>query len=173
MNLFFHWSVFCAHLGMACVSVQRLVVHPHAFSHARLLYKKNYVLWGNRYDRTDNARKNCHRLSYRSSARGRNKTERMLVVPRSCFYLVTSQDVPHIVAPVCPKGAILLMPREMACAGMTAVVSEPNVIEEMNIWALCSELEFNSAFVAANRRIELESLRHELTSRHDTCSSIV
>ena len=102
-----------------------------------------------------------------------NKTERMLVVPRNCFYLVTSQDVPHIVAPVCPKGAILLMPREMACAGMTAVVSDPNVIEEMNIWALCSELEFNSAFVAANRRIELESLRHELTSRHDTCSSIV
>ena len=25
-----------------------------------------------------------------------NKTERMLVVPRNCFYLVTSQDVPHI-----------------------------------------------------------------------------
>ena len=61
-----------------------------------------------------------------------------------------------MVAPVCPKGAILLMPREMACAGMTAVVSDPNVIEEMNIWALCSELEFNSAFVAANRRTELE-----------------
>ena len=140
---------------------------------ARLLHKKNYVLWGNRYDRTDNARKNCHRLSYRSSARGRNKTERMLVVPRSCFYLVTSQDVPHIVAPVWPKGAILLMPQKMGRAGMTAVVSEPNVIEEMNICALCSELEFNSAFVAANRRIELESLRHELTSRHDTCSSIV
>ena len=173
MNLFFHWSVFCAHLGMACVSVQRLVVNPHAFSHARLLHKKNYVLWGNRYDRTDNARKNCHRLSYRSSARGRNKTERMLVVPRNCFYLVTSQDVPHIVAPVCPKGAILLMPREMACAGMTAVVSDPNVIEEMNIWALCSELEFNSAFVAANRRIELELLKYELPSRHDACSSIV
>jgi len=102
-----------------------------------------------------------------------NKTERMLVVPRNCFYLVTLQGASHMVAPVCPKGAILLMPREMACAGMTAVVSDPNVIEEMNIWALCSELEFNSAFVAANRRIELESLRHELTSRHDTCSSIV
>ena len=102
-----------------------------------------------------------------------NKTERMLVVPRNCFYLVTSQDVPYIVAPVCPKGAILLMPREMACAGMTAVVSDSNVIEKMNTLALRSELEFNSAFVAANRRIELESLRHELTSRHDTCSSIV
>ena len=91
----------------------------------------------------------------------------MLVVPRNCFYLVTSQDVPHIVAPVCPKGAILLMPREMACAGMTAVVSDPNVIEEMNIWALCSELEFNSAFVAANRRTELELLKYELPLRHD------
>ena len=65
------------------------------------------------------------------------------------------------------------MPREMACAGMTAVVSDPNVIEEMNIMALCSELEFNSAFVAANRRIELESLQYKLPSRHDTCSSIV
>ena len=102
-----------------------------------------------------------------------NKTERMLVVPRNCFYLVTLQGASHMVAPVCPKGAILLMPQKMGRAGMTAVVSEPNVIEEMNIWALCSELEFNSAFVAANRRIELESLRHELTSRHDTCSSIV
>ena len=73
MNLFFFIGLFfCAHLGVACVPVQRLVVHPHAFSHARLLHKKNYVLWGNRYDRTDNARKNCHRLSYRSSARGRS-----------------------------------------------------------------------------------------------------
>ena len=102
-----------------------------------------------------------------------NKTERMLVVLRNCFYLVTLQGASHMVAPVCPKGAILLMPQKMGRAGMTAVVSDPNVIEEMNIWALCSELEFNSAFVAANRRIELESLRHELTSRHDTCSSIV
>ena len=44
MNLFFHWSVFCAHLGVACVPVQRLVVQPHAFSHARLLHKKNNVV---------------------------------------------------------------------------------------------------------------------------------
>ena len=102
-----------------------------------------------------------------------NKTERMLVVPRNCFYLVTLQGASHMVAPVCPKGAILLMPREMACAGMTAVVSDPNVIEKMNIWALCSELEFNSAFVAANRRTELELLKYELPLRHDTCSSIV
>lgn len=102
-----------------------------------------------------------------------NKTERMLVVPRNCFYLVTLQGASHMVAPVCPKGAILLMPREMACAGMTAVVSDPNVIEEMNIWALCSELEFNSAFVAANSRTELELLKYELPLRHDTCSSIV
>ena len=102
-----------------------------------------------------------------------NKTERMLVVPRNCFYLVTLQGVSHMVAPVCPKGAILLMPREMACTGMTAVVSDPNVIEEMNIWALCSELEFNSAFVAANRRTELELLKYELPLRHDICSSIV
>ena len=78
-----------------------------------------------------------------------------------------------MVAPVCPKGAILLMPQKMGRAGMTAVVSALNVIEKMNTLALRSELEFNSAFVAANRRIELESLRHELTSRHDTCSSIV
>ncbi len=56
---------------------------------------------------------------------------------------------------------------------MTAVVSEPNVIEEMNIWALCSELEFNSAFVAANSRTELELLKYELPLRHDICSSIV
>ena len=102
-----------------------------------------------------------------------NKTERMLVVPRNCFYLVTLQGASHMVAPVCPKGAILLMPREMACAGMTVVVSDPNVIEEMNIWALCSELEFNSAFVAANSRTELELLKYELPLRHDTCSSIV
>ena len=158
---------------MACVSVQRLVVHPHAFSHARLLHKKNYVLWGNRHDRTDNARKNFHWLSYRSSARGRNKTERMLVVPRNCFYLVTLQGASHMVAPVCPKGAILLMPRKMGRAGMTAVVSELNVIEKMNTLALRSELEFNSAFVAANSRTELELLKYELPSRHDTCSSIV
>ena len=102
-----------------------------------------------------------------------NKTERMLVVPRNCFYLVTSQDVPHIVAPVCPKGAILLMPQKMGRAGMTAVVSELNVIEKMNTLALRSELEFNSAFVAANSRTELELLKYELPSRHDTCSSIV
>ena len=102
-----------------------------------------------------------------------NKTERMLVVPRNCFYLVTLQGASHMVAPVCPKGAILLMPQKMGRAGMTAVVSEPNVIEKMNTLALRSELEFNSAFAAANRRIGLESLRHELTSRHDTCSSIV
>ena len=102
-----------------------------------------------------------------------NKTERMLVVLRNCFYLVTLQGASHMVAPVCPKGAILLMPQKMGRAGMTAVVSEPNVIEEMNIWALCSELEFNSAFVAANSRTELELLKYELPLRHDTCSSIV
>ena len=72
-----------------------------------------------------------------------------------------------MVAPVCPKGAILLMPQKMGCAGMTAVVSEPNVIEKMNTLALRSELEFNSAFVAANRRTELELLKYELPLRHD------
>ena len=36
-----------------------------------------------------------------------NKTERMLVVPRNCFYLVTLQGASHMVAPVCPKGAYL------------------------------------------------------------------
>ena len=50
MNLFFHWSVFCAHLGVACVPVQRLGVQPHAFSHARLLHKKNYVVLGGQYE---------------------------------------------------------------------------------------------------------------------------
>ena len=65
------------------------------------------------------------------------------------------------------------MPQKMGRAGMTAVVSEPNVIEEMNIWALCSELEFNSAFVAANSRTELELLKYELPLCHDICSSIV
>ena len=78
-----------------------------------------------------------------------------------------------MVAPVCPKGAILLMPQKMGRVGMTAVVSDPNVIEKMNTLALRSELEFNSAFVAANRRIELELLKYELPLRHDTCSSIV
>ena len=65
------------------------------------------------------------------------------------------------------------MPQKMGRAGMTAVVSELNVIEKMNTLALRSELEFNSAFVAANSRTELELLKYELPSRHDTCSSIV
>ena len=40
---------------------------------ARLLHKKNYVLWGNRYDRTDNARKNCHRRSAGAAPSARAK----------------------------------------------------------------------------------------------------
>ena len=94
-------------------------------------------------------------------------------VCRNTFYLVTSQDVPHMVVPVCPKGAILLMPQKMGRTGMTAVVSDSNVIEKMNTLALRNELEFNSAFVAANSRTELELLQYELPLRHDTCSSIV
>ena len=49
-SAFFIGLFFCAHLGMACVPVQRLVVQPHAFSHARLLHKKNYVVLGGQYE---------------------------------------------------------------------------------------------------------------------------
>lgn len=88
-----------------------------------------------------------------------NKTSRHLVVPRNCFYWISSYQKTTIVVPISPQGALLLLPKDHPSNPEEyAMLQSPKKVEWLNIAALRAEYYQNKAmgsFVAADREEEL------------------
>ena len=97
-----------------------------------------------------------------------NRTDVNWVVPRNCFYTVSSKEFECIVAPVSPKCALCLFPPEYAEENMDSlqyrlgVVNDPTFVTIMNKRALLYEYLFNQTFVASATKAELEELKNYL-----------
>lgn len=97
-----------------------------------------------------------------------NQTDVNWIVPRNCFYAVSSQVLECIVAPVSPRCALCLFPPEYAEKNVDSlqyrlgVVNDPTFAVTMNKRALLYEYIFNQTFVASATKNELEQLRNYL-----------
>lgn len=91
-----------------------------------------------------------------------NKTERDLVVPRNCYYCISSWELMHFVAPISPRCALMLLPAEIIKNRERALVTLDNIedADEMNIMALKFEYMCNRDFIAAGKKDELEWLQN-------------
>lgn len=102
-----------------------------------------------------------------------NQTKVQFVVPRNCFYEVSSHSVKCIVAPISPNCALCLAParyrREIIedKESRLGYLDDPEDINISNIHALQYEYVFNHSFVAAADKAELEDLKKYL-EEHET-----
>ncbi len=93
-----------------------------------------------------------------------NKTDRLFVVPRNCFYIVQSFGFNCITFPISPCCALQLVPPDFTACHIDGeevrygIYSNSEDILHMNIAALRYEYVFNKQFVAASRRSELDEL---------------
>lgn len=105
-----------------------------------------------------------------------NKTSRHLVVPRNCFYWISSRQKPAITVPISPQSALLLLPEDYPSAPEEyAILQNPNEVELFNIFALRTEYQVNKAegsFVAADREEELLLLQTYREQHLDELESI-
>ena len=90
-----------------------------------------------------------------------NRTERLFVVPRNCFYIISSNSMPCIIAPVSPKCAFGLVPESFPAEDGFHLwfVDDPDDVWHMNKQALCMEFAFNHEFVVSTDKSELEQLK--------------
>ena len=90
-----------------------------------------------------------------------NCTDRDLVVPRNCFYVGASSCGLNIVAPIFPKGALLLFEPEKnpEWVNRGVAVTDPDQVIALNRSALKYEYFYHGSFVASNSRLELEQLQ--------------
>lgn len=88
-----------------------------------------------------------------------NRSSRHMVVPRNCFYWISSRQRLVIVIPISPKGALLLVPDDYPGSPEEyGILQKSEDIEWINIAALHAEYQQNKAtgsFVAADRKDEL------------------
>lgn len=87
-----------------------------------------------------------------------NRTPRFLVVPRNCYYSISSSGKETLVAPISPTCALLYLTENIQ--GYYAEVTNSTDIELMNVAALKYEYMFNGAFVASNSQFELKALQY-------------
>lgn len=117
-----------------------------------------------------------------------NKSTRHLVVPRNCFYWISSHKMLSIVIPISPQGALLLVPGDYPSEPEEyGVLQKAEDVEWLNTSALRAEYHQNKAtgsFVAADRKeellllqdyreqhmAELDAIRTESFSRTDVSS---
>ena len=90
-----------------------------------------------------------------------NQTERSLVVPRNCYYAVSSLSRLTIIAPISPRCALLFLAKDYpkSFKDSCAIISDPAQIEQLNIFALKYEYMFNCKFVASDSQFEVEFLQ--------------
>lgn len=100
-----------------------------------------------------------------------NRTEERFVVPRNCFFEVSSHKVKCIVAPIAPNCALCLAPKKYRrdiisdTESRVGFLDDPEDVYVSNHHALRYEYIFNRGFVAAANRSELERLSKYLDSR--------
>lgn len=90
-----------------------------------------------------------------------NRTFCNFVVPRNCWYVLSFCGVENIVAPISPKCAFLLYPKDYPDYKNTqfAVVDDAGYILAMNTMALKHECIYNMTFIASKSRMELDELQ--------------
>ena len=90
-----------------------------------------------------------------------NRTERSFVVPRNCFYAISSNSMPCIIVPVSPKCAFSLVPEAFPVEKdhHLWLINDPVDVCRMNKQALCMEYAFNHEFVVSTDKSELEQLK--------------
>ena len=102
-----------------------------------------------------------------------NKTDVNFVIPRNCWYTVTSGGKECIITPLSPACALCLCPMDY---GETVSVSKEyrlghvsnaEEVRRMNLRALSYEYVFNKAFIASSTKPELEELRAFLEQNRD------
>jgi len=97
-----------------------------------------------------------------------NKTDVNFVVPRNCYYLISSLGQELLVAPISPKCALCLCPNEYSDIVPESKINRLSYIDKtddilfMNTKALNHEYLFNNKFVASATKPELEILRDYL-----------
>ncbi len=103
-----------------------------------------------------------------------NKTDKEFVVPRNCFYLISSEGFPCIIAPITPICAIGLIPKDYPLEKNVNLwtVNNTDDILHMNKQALCMEYVFNHEFVAARRQNELSELKSYLEENQTNLESL-
>lgn len=90
-----------------------------------------------------------------------NKTPYNLVVPRNGWYALSFCRVEKIVAPISPRYAFLLYPKDYPGYKNTQfdVVDDARYILAMNTMALKHECVYNMTFIASKSRRELDELQ--------------
>ena len=93
-----------------------------------------------------------------------NRTKEQFVVPRNCFFEVSSNKIKCIVAPISPSCALCLAPKNYRRDIVKDTESRIGIFDDSadicisNIHALQYEYVFNHSFVAAANKSELQKL---------------
>lgn len=104
-----------------------------------------------------------------------NKTDIEFAVTRNCIYNVEVNKAKHIVAPVAPRCAFVLIPpgsvykQNEHCIGNICDAEE---VKQMNTMALIYEYAYNKCFIAHRDSDELNRLREYLNSYRNEIEDI-
>ena len=103
-----------------------------------------------------------------------NQTERQFVVPRNCFYLVSSNGMPCIIVPITPKHAFGLVPKGFSAEADANLwlIEDADYVWHMNKQALSMEYVFNHEFVASASKRELMELNAYAKESKDRLESL-
>ncbi len=103
-----------------------------------------------------------------------NKTDKEFVVPQNCFYLISSNRFPCVIAPITPFCAVGLISKDYPLEKNVNLwlVSDTDDILHMNKQALCMEYVFNHEFVVARRKNELLELKSYLEENQTSLESL-
>ncbi|MCR5809009.1 MAG: DUF4238 domain-containing protein [Clostridiales bacterium] len=102
-----------------------------------------------------------------------NESGREFVVPRNCFYIVSSQGIQCIIMPVSPNCALELVPENYTdnihdgIEERVEYIDNPDDVLVMNNCALQFEYAFNHSFVASASREELSRLKEYCDANHE------
>ena len=107
-----------------------------------------------------------------------NQTSRKYVVPRNCFYYISSEDHECYILPITPECALELIPENYTGNIIdgkeyrVGKIGSADDVWEMNKAALRCEYCFNKAFIASARKEELEELKDYLCDNKDYLNSL-
>ena len=107
-----------------------------------------------------------------------NRTQVQFVVPRNCFFEVSSHSVKCLIAPISPDCALCLAPKEFRREIIEDAESRMGFLDNAeDVWvsnnhALQFEYVFNHGFVAAANKTELQNLLKYLNSQKSELEKI-
>lgn len=106
-----------------------------------------------------------------------NRSCREFVVPRNCWYIISSEGNHCIILPVSPNCALELAPKKSFCISNDGAedrlkyIDGPDDVAHMNTRALLFEYAFNHSFIASTSREELFRLKEYCDDNQDYLES--